>query len=313
MYVKENYWKNYMKLWFDPDYIRLCDENREEKEIISNQKPLHIESYISDKSKPTLVFSHGIAGYSRVLLPFVLPLYKNGINIICPDLQGYGYNKHRKGDFTWNNHVQNLVDTVRYAESVVTGPIFLGGASMGGPLAYEAASRIDNIKGLICWCLWDLGGRKFIENETALGKMTFVLLPFLKFLSKLFGQVRFKTYSVISYDTLSSDKKFNEMVKKDPQAGTMISLRGMLSLILESAISLPYEKWTRPILVVQPEEDKMTPPEYIEKAFDRLGSKVKKYVSVQGSAHFPTELKYYETWKNEVANFVDSINGDPND
>jgi len=43
-------------------------------------------------------------------------LFEKGYNFVVPDLQGYGYNEGLKGDFEWNAHVQNLIDTVDYAK-----------------------------------------------------------------------------------------------------------------------------------------------------------------------------------------------------
>jgi len=82
-------------------------------------RKINLEIYKNtDLAKPTIVFSHGIAGYARVLLPFLIPLFEQGYNVIAPDLEGYGYNDRIKGDFTWDIHLQNLKDSVDYAKSV---------------------------------------------------------------------------------------------------------------------------------------------------------------------------------------------------
>lgn len=68
--------------------------------IQSNDESLHIEMYYTGvPDATTIVFSHGITGYARLMLPFIMPLFEKGYNIIAPDLKGYGYNKGRKGDF----------------------------------------------------------------------------------------------------------------------------------------------------------------------------------------------------------------------
>ena len=61
------------------------------------------------------------------------------------------------------------------------------------------------------------------------------------------------------------------------------------------------------MLVVQPENDKMTPKYYTEKVFERLGSAIKKYILIKEAAHFPTQKVYYEQWANEVDVFIKNI------
>ncbi|UTC78808.1 hypothetical protein E4O04_12700 [Treponema sp. OMZ 799] len=62
----------------------------------------------------------------------------------------------------WNKNVK-----VEYARKNFTGKVFLGGAGMGGPLAYACDARYNLADGLICWCLWDFPGPHFpLKKET---------------------------------------------------------------------------------------------------------------------------------------------------
>jgi len=308
MYDGDDYWKNYMVRWFGTDLIDKWEQYCTEEFIHSNNRGLHLEIYdTGQQGSPTLVFSHGIAGYARVLLPFIIPLREKGYNIIAPDLQGYGYSRSRKGDFEWDIHLRNLADTVAYAKNRFSGKIILGGASMGGTLAYASAARYKNVDALVCWCLWDLNDREFIENETTTKKATYALIPLLKILSALFGRFRFKPYLVISYDTLSDAQEFNNLVKRDPQAGTLISTRGALSLILQSRPDISPEQWSLPTLVCHPGEDKMIPKKYSEKLFERISSENKKYIEFEGVPHFPLDRDVYLLWSDEVDNFIKTL------
>ena len=143
-YSDKDFWKNYMINWFGEELIDKWEKYVEIKQIDSVKGKINLEIYKNvDLTKPTVVFSHGIAGYARVLLPFLIPLYEKGYNIIAPDLEGYGYNDRLKGDFTWDIHLQNLKDTVDYAKTVFKGKIFLG-CKYGRPL------RMQLICGIMC-------------------------------------------------------------------------------------------------------------------------------------------------------------------
>ncbi len=266
---------------------------------------MHLEIYDTGNSHATtIIFSHGIAGYARVLLPFVIPLRARGYNLVIPDLQGYGYNKGMKGDFEWNAHVENLVDAVRYARNRFKGKIVLGGASMGGPLAYAAACKCDMVDALVCWCLWDFSDREFMLKETNTKGFTYILIPIFKIASRIFGNARIKTYQLISYDTLSDSGEMNELIKYDPQAGTHITLRGASSLVLQSKPHIKHEDFKLPVLVLQPGQDAMTPKYYTKKTFEKLGSPIKRYIELDGAAHFPTQRSYYQRWEEETDIFL---------
>lgn len=311
LYTGDDYWKNYMVHWFGKDLIEKWESAVKVEKIQSNGRSINLEIYDTGKrTAPTLVFSHGIAGYARVMLPLTIPLFEKGYNLVVPDLQGYGYSSGLKGDFYWNAHKQNLKDAVSYARKRFTGKVFLGGASMGGPLAYAAACELENIDALICWCLWDFSDREFMLKETNTKGLTYLLIPVFKLLSRLPGRITIKTTRLVSYDTLTDSTDFVQLIKKDPQAGTRISLKGAASLILQSKPRMRHEDFKTPVLVFQPEKDKMTPGYYTEKVFRKLGSSNKKYIEIKDAAHFPTERKYYEQWAEEVDSFIKRLNAD---
>jgi pimeloyl-ACP methyl ester carboxylesterase len=115
-----------------------------------------------------------------------MPLFDKGYNLVLPDMQGYGYNDS-KGDFEWSAHVQNLVDTTKYASRKFNGKILLGGGSMGGPLAYAAACNLElekfKLDALLCWCLWDFADEEFMIKETKLGRFMYPAMKLAEFIS----------------------------------------------------------------------------------------------------------------------------------
>ncbi len=300
-----DFWKNYMVRWFGKELIDKWAMYAELVQIDSAGGKINAEVYRNtDSGKPVIVFAHGIAGYARVLLPFLIPLYEKGYNIVTPDLEGFGYNGRIKGDYTWNTHLRNLKDTVDYARSQFQGPVFLGGASMGGPLAYAADARYNCADALICWCLWNLSDREFLKKETTTKGLTPLLLPLFRLAASVFGKLRVKTYSFISYDTLTDSSEFNNLLKTDPQAGTSISLRGALSLVTQAVPDIMYENYSKPVLLCQPEGDRMIPPVYSRRTFGRLKSEQKKYYGFEGP-HFPLEKKIYSRWADCVDRFIE--------
>ena len=79
-YSGKDFWKNYMENWFGQELIEKWEKHVKVEQIASINGPINIEVYDGNNlHAPTIVFSHGIAGYARVLLPFLIPLYEKWI------------------------------------------------------------------------------------------------------------------------------------------------------------------------------------------------------------------------------------------
>ncbi len=304
IYENDEFWKNYMIRWFGEDLIDKWYRHAEVTTIDSVRGPISVEVYrVGNPSSPTVVFSHGIAGYARLLLPFIIPLLERGYNVVAPDLEGFGYNTRTKGDFCWDEHLENLRDTVAFARKLFAGKVFLGGGSMGGPLAYATDARYDCADGLICWCLWDFADREFIEDSGTMGKMTFSLMPLLRIVSFLFGKLSFKTTRFVPYRALTADPDFNSLIMKDPHSGNTIILRGALSLIIDSKPDVDHAVYEKPVLICNPELDEMTKSIYTKRVYEKLKSKNKRYVGFE-AAHFPIDKESYIRWGESVDKFI---------
>lgn len=86
MYKEDEFWKNYMDRWFGAELIGKWSNYARVTTVDSARGPIRVEVYhTGDACKPTLVFSHGIAGYARLLLPFIIPLFEKGFNALTAD------------------------------------------------------------------------------------------------------------------------------------------------------------------------------------------------------------------------------------
>ena len=91
---------------------------------------------------------------------------------------------------------------------------------------------------------------------------------------------------VSSYDKLSKDPAFNRIVKKDPLAGNIMSL-GAAAHLISTPLPIPFERFDKvPVLVLNPEEDTMTPSRFTRRAYNLLGTDAIRYVSIPGEGHW---------------------------
>src|SRR6056297_3321840 len=84
----EDFWKNYMFNWFGKDLIEKWEKYVERKQIDSVNGKINLEIYRNaDPKKPTIVFSHGIAGYARLLLLSIFLCLRKGTMLLHPILK----------------------------------------------------------------------------------------------------------------------------------------------------------------------------------------------------------------------------------
>jgi pimeloyl-ACP methyl ester carboxylesterase len=299
--LNDEHWKTYMHKWWGNDLIAKAAVIQE-KFVDSGGRQLHLEVYDTQREKrPTVVFVHGLVGYARLMLPFTVPLFDRGYNVVAPDLAGYGKTEGLKGDFTWNDWLLNVRDAVEYARARFGGPVVVAGASMGGPVAFSSAIRYQNVDSIICYCLWNLQSPEFIEGVVRFGRWSYFVLKILRAVGALIPRVRFRNGRLISYDNLTDSQELNERLRHgDPMASTLISIRGALSLITQSKWEIPPEQLTIPTLVFQPSKDRMTPPMFARRIFDGLRC-CKRWVDFDGADHMTSKPHYFRNvWGPEV-------------
>lgn len=272
--------------FFNKEVLQFATKNLEEVWIKSAGDRIHLDVYTYSNTSPTIVFSHGIAGFGRLLTPYAYKLFNGGFNVILPDLKGYGHNKEKKGHWAFSDLVSNIIDSYNYAKSKFNDEVYIAGASMGGVLAYNAACKIKDLKAVACYCLFDFSDDEFIRHSSNYGVLTKLIKSLLKVSANVIPKLSMPTSSISSFDNLSNNQKFNKTVKKDPLAGNVITLKAAKEL-LSASLPIPFDQFEEvPILIIQPTDDEMTPAIFSKKAYDQIKTRDKKFVSVEGRGHW---------------------------
>ncbi len=272
--------------WHGQEVLDFVREHLQEEWLASVGGRIHLDVYERGSDRPVVVFSHGMAGYGRLLANLAFVLYGRGFNVVVPDLKGYGHNEGPRGDWGWHELVENLLDACRWAQAKVNREVFLGGASMGGPLAYHAACHGASVKALACYCLYDATWPDFQGAVSRFGPLTSIMGRGMRLSARMMPRLTLPATLIASYDTLSNDPEFNQTVKNDPLAGNEITLRAAGDLT-NTPLPVPFEEFDRaPILVLNPEEDRMTPSRFTRRAYDLVGTEAKTYVAVPGEGHW---------------------------
>lgn len=306
--LTDSYFMNYEKI-FGRTVMEFAQKKLTEEWINSAGGKIHLDILVNDVASPTIVFSHGICGYGRLLVPFANKLYKNGFNVILPDLIGYGHNKGKRGHWKWNELVYNLIDSCNYAKKKFNSNVFLAGGSMGGSLAYHAVCHGAPVRALASYCLYDFQDVELIKELSSFGRFTSLAILSLRQLSRIAPNFSISVARVISsYDNLSDNTEFNNLVKNDPLGCNKMTLTATTEM-MGIVLPIPFEKYNIvPILVIQPGADKMISGKFSKRAYNRLGIKEKKYVEVEGRGHWIIDDEGVDLICSEITKWFLKIN-----
>lgn len=254
--------------------------------IRSTGVDLYMDVYAQKRvDAPVLVFNHGGGGHSGLFVPLALSFHDRGYTVVVPDQRAQGRSGGEFGDFTIAEAVQNIVDVSRWARKRFTGPLYIGGSSIGGGLAYAAAAALAEAgqtpRAIVCINLYDFGDPRTAIAFTSLAfmarlpKVPALISQCSRVLSRLMPRMRLP-YRPMSNFRAMVDKQdqvngFYAAWCSDPLTLRSVTLR-YLSSMLETPPAISFEQNALiPVLVINPMQDRMVKPALTRASFERLG------------------------------------------
>lgn len=247
---------------------------------------LHIDLYPqANRDAPVLVFNHGGGGYAKLFVLLALAFHERGYTVVVADQKGQGDSGGDFGDFTITEATQNIVDVARWARSEFGGPVFLGGASVGGGLTYAAAATMakagDPPAAVLCHNLYDFGDpRTGLEFTRFAWLARIPLLPRLmasgtRLLAALLPRLRLPYRPLANFRAMLDERDtasgFYERWQADPHSLRTVTARYFASVTgTQAAIALEQNAQV-PVLVTNPTRDRMVRPAVTRASYERLG------------------------------------------
>jgi alpha-beta hydrolase superfamily lysophospholipase len=278
-------WKEAQR--FFPEDFR-CEGDRvpAEEWFTWRGRDIHVDRHVTKDARGKLVFLHGGGGYGRLFAPFGVFARSIGLEMIAPDLPGYGLSSREPYTYEdWIDCATALAERERARDGL---PLILFGGSMGGMLAYTVASRIDldvDVKGVIATCLVDATDaecQRHLARTPTLGRIFRPLLPIIRPLDRLRIPIRW----LGNMSAIVNDAELADLVARDPLGGGNDVPMGFLRTYMTTPPPRP-EDFTRcPVVLVHGDDDRWTPLSISKKFFDRIAAP-KKLVVVEGCGHFP--------------------------
>ncbi|MGH3948462.1 MAG: alpha/beta hydrolase [Pseudonocardiaceae bacterium] len=251
---------------------------------------VHIERVGEPDAHIRAILLHGAGGNAAALWPFAALAAECGAEVVVPDLPGYGRTRvPHPGAVRYTDWVDLACALTTAEKGADTRPLWLVGASMGGMLAYEAATRTGLADRVVATCLLDPRDpavRKGVARTPWLGA---IARPLLRLAAGPLANVRLPIRWLVNMNAMSNQPDLADLVLRDKRGGGNRVPLGFLLSYLRSAPAVEPETVTEPeFLLAHPAADRWTPVELSARFFNRIAAP-KKLVLLEGAGHFPIE------------------------
>ena len=301
-YSEIEYWKRY--LTFLPKKYQDLFETPKETYWAWNDEQIHVDYEYNKSNEISVILLHGAGGNGRILSVFFNYLKQNEINYYAPDNLGYGLTKNSSKKFTYDDWVNMVSDFTRHVIQKDKKPVVLLGMSVGGMLAYQVASKVDEVQGLITTTLADPRDE---STMIAMAKNRFLGTTGIK-LGRLFRLISDNISLPIRWlckiNLMSRNPAFSELFIKDKYAGGVnISMKFLRTFSSYNPQKEFIEFRSCPVMLIHPEKDDWTPLELSKKVYDKLAV-TKEFHLLKECGHAPIEEPGIFEMEEHILNFI---------
>lgn len=305
-YEEQRSWKLLQKYLPEANQIK-SDYSPVEEFWSWRQHRIHIDHYYSPSSRIKVVLLHGVGGNGRLLSFIGVPLSKQGMEVIAPDLPGYGYSLIKNDTINYHMWIELVDDLVNYELEKDERPVVLFGLSAGGMLAYHAGCKNEKVSGIIVTNLLDqrdIEVRDASASSKAMSRLGAVLVNMFNI---LLPKARIPMKFVANMKAIVNDKRILDiLLNDDTAAGTSVSIRFIHSLINAAPVIEPEEFTYCPLLLLHPEKDNWTALNVSKSFFDRLKC-AKEIKILENAGHFPVEQPGLKQLEEYSLSFLGNI------
>ncbi len=238
--------------------------------IHSDGLQLNLDILNYNKNAPTIVFVPGTSVYGLCYAELLYQVHIAGYNIVSLDPRGHGRSEGKRGDYTIQELMKDVENTVQYAKQMFNSKVSLMGSSQGGIVSFYLAAKDLQVDSIICQNVADLGS-KDTNKIVRYPRLASAARPLLNIAGSMFPKL---TISTLSYLNLKEIKvkyfqNLHQFIVDDPFTNEKISLRAAKSLAFTS-LDKPIEEITIPTFVFQGTNDSIFPVSYTQELYDKL-------------------------------------------
>lgn len=268
---------------------------------------VHIARAAAPEASARVLVVHGAGGHAGALWPLAGLIAADDVDVLVPDLPLYGRTRcPRRRAVRYRHWVDLLCDLVIAEKAADPRPLILFGASMGGLLAYETATRTGLVDAVMATCLLDPKDRAARESAARLPVMGRSAPRTLPLLSRIAGDVAVPIRWLSPMSAMSNDPALARLCASDPMGGGSRVPLGFLAdwFTFEHT---PPERYRGPaVTLVHPGADRWTPPENSERFAKRIAGPGHQ-LRLENCGHYPVEEPGLTQLESAVRSVLDSV------
>ena len=260
---------------------------------------VHVDRFTAPGAGTTVVVLHGGGGYGRLLASLGRPLADAGLEVVLPDLPGYGLTEGDPAAVRYEHWVACAVELVE-RERARGRTVVLVGLSMGGMLALHAAAAAPPgaVAGVAATTLMD---PRRPQVRRGAGRFP---TPAALLAVRVTDRLRLPMRLLAPLERMSSVPAVNALCRTDPQGGGRRVALGLLRTWMTYRPAIEPEAFDRcPVLLAHPLADRWTPVAWSRETLDRIPGRT-RFVGLERGEHWPLERPALTTLVDELSAFA---------
>lgn len=251
---------------------------------------VHVERVGDPDAPRRAVLLHGAGGHAAAMWPFAAAAARRGVHVVVPDMPGYGRTRvPRRGAVRYPDWITLACDLLRAERKTHDGPLLLVGASLGGMVAYDVATRTGAADRVVVTCLPDPRDPVLRRHVTRLPWLGAAARPALRLVAGPLADVSVPVRWLTNMRAISNAPELVDLVVRDERGGGRRIPLGFLRSFLDSTPAVEPEHATGPVFVLaHPACDRWTPVAASLRFFDRIAAP-KELVLLANAGHYPVE------------------------
>jgi len=249
--------------------------------ILSGTNRLHLDIWQHEEVCPVLLFIPGTGAYAAYYTEFLERLAQQGFTIVGLNLRGHGKSSGVRGDFSFDELLDDVDAAVSYITDNLTGNIGVFGSSQGGLLTLYAAARNDAVRSALCHNAAYLP--RDAADCTRAPRLYSKTMPLFVAFSRMLPSLRLPTTIYLDMHDVFRDDANLKIYLDDPLTVKKYSLRSIASLATAKP-ARPLSDISCPVMILTGSEDAIIPLAVARRVFDDL-TPPKSLEVVEGALH----------------------------